>query len=198
MTTMTTDAGGLVCAYCRAVSAGKPTGGLVCECGEPCEIGEAGGCAATTAVAAGARADYPRAAGRVDSGPGEAYVHLVFLLPGPAQVWVTACPADMGDGLWARSVRPELALVDCPVCLAGAGGLVSAVNRDVAERQWAEATSRELLAGFIDWAAAEYPDGGAVLAVYDGGTRLYAMRPDERARAVELWLESRRVYPVVE
>lgn len=153
----------------------------------------------TRAMAATAvTADLPRAAGRVDSGPGAAYVHLVFLL---GDGWVTACPADFegldgaGEG---RQVRQVLAPVDCGLCLVDARDLVDAVNRAVAECQQGETAARELLARFLDWAAAEYPDGGAVLAAYDGGTRLHPMRFDERARAVDLWLESRRRYPVVE
>lgn len=143
---------------------------------------------AATAVVA----DLPRAAGRVDSGRGAAYVHLVFQLDGG---WVTACPADFegldgaGEG---RQVRQVLAPVDCGVCLVDARDLVDAVNREVAERQQGDALAAGLVTAFLRWAAQEYPEGGAVLAVYDGGTRLHAMRPDERERAIALWLEATR------
>lgn len=153
----------------------------------------------TTAVAeTAARAGYPAAAGRVGSGPGRAYAHLVFLLGDGG--WATACPADYAglDGAGeGRQVRPALDLVDCPDCLADGGELVDAVNRVVVGQMQREAEARALLTRFFDWAASECPvgDGGAVLAVYDGGTRLHPMKPDERARAVEAWLESARRYP---
>lgn len=154
------------------------------------------GALAETSVAAG----LPRAAGRVESGPGAPYVHLAFLVGGGAG-WATACPADYegldlaGDG---RQVRPVMERIDCGLCLVDARDLVDAVNRAVAECQQSEGAARTLLARFLDWAAAEYPDGGAVLAAYDGGTRLHPMRFDERVRAVDLWLESQRRPPVVE
>lgn len=150
----------------------------------------------TTAMAATAEsADYPRGAARVDSGPGAPHVHLAFLLG--IGGWATACPADYAglDGAGeGRQVRPVLDLIDCPVCLT-AGKQVTLANREVAERQHRDALSRGILTAFLRWAAEEHPDGGAVLAVYAGGTRLHAMRPDERARAVELWLEATRERP---
>ncbi|MFI7608834.1 hypothetical protein ACIBTV_27490 [Micromonospora sp. NPDC049366] len=147
-------------------------------------------------VATAEAAELPRGAGRVDSGPGARYVHLVFLLGGG---WATACSADYAglDGAGeGRHVRSVAELVDCPDCLSSGRSEVAAVNRYVAEQQRQESRERELLAGFLRWASEEYPidEGGAVLAVYASGTRLHAMRADERAHAIELWLASRRRY----
>lgn len=151
----------------------------------------------TKVFAALGEACLPSGAGRVESGTGRRFVHLVFHLADAG--WATACPADFEglDGAGpGRQVRPVLDLVDCPACLT-AGEQVDAVNAVVAGQLRREAEARELLAGFFRWAASECPigDGGAVLAVYDGGTRLHPMTPDERARAVELWVESTRRYP---
>jgi hypothetical protein len=142
----------------------------------------------------------PRAAGRVESGPGAAHVHLAFLL-GDAG-WSTACLADHA-GLDAvevfegRQVRPVLAPITCPDCTAAGSRLVDVVNDEVAALLERETAARELLAGFLAWAASECPigDGGAVLAVYDGSTWLHAMRPDERERTIAAWLEETRRYP---
>lgn len=151
---------------------------------------------ALAAAAAPAADTPPRYPGRVESGPGAAYAHLAFLLGDSG--WATACSGDTGGGdPWGRQVRPVFALVDCPDCLSDDRDLVDAVNREVAERQRREAMARELLLGFLRWSAEEYPvgEGGAVLALYAGGTRLHAMRAAERERAVDLWLESSRPRP---
>lgn len=138
----------------------------------------------------------PRAAGVVVSGPGAEHVHLVFRQD---TGWVTACPASAGgrDGSWGRQVRPALELIDCPVCTAEAGDLVAAVNRGVSRQQQYEAAARKVVVEFLQWAAAEYPldEGGAVLAIYAGSTRLHPLRTEERAQAVDLWLAARRRYP---
>ncbi|WP_431935775.1 hypothetical protein [Micromonospora sp. RP3T] len=140
--------------------------------------------------------DFPASAGRVGSGPGEPYTHLALRLD-DAHGWSTACPADITDENEERHVAPVLASIDCPACLADGAGLVQVVNRHVAEATWAEERTRSVLAGFLDWAAEEYPHGGAVLAVYAGDTRLHPTRQDERARIVEAFVADRRRIPVV-
>lgn len=141
-------------------------------------------------------------AGRVDSGPGAPNVHLVIRPHGGG--WMTICPTERkeraGVDPWqwpARPVRPVLALVDCPACLASTRDLVDTVNQAVADQQEHEVTARELLVEFLRWCGEEYPrdEGGATLAVYAGGTRLSPMKVDERERAIDLWLESTRRYP---
>lgn len=150
------------------------------------------------------RVEYPRTAGRVDSGPGAPYVHLAFLVLGE-DGWATACPADAGgvapDAVgdpWGRQVRPALARIDCGACIVDARDLVDEVNRAVAEAIAAEEGARAVLARFFDWAATEYPEGGAVLAVYAGDTRLHPTRLDERRRVVDAYLAAERRFPVVE
>ncbi|MEU7591167.1 hypothetical protein AB0A95_33345 [Micromonospora sp. NPDC049230] len=141
-------------------------------------------------------ADLLRSAGRVDSGPGVSAVHLVVLLGGTR--WATACPADYAglDGAGeTRQVRLVSELVDCPACLTEARDQVREVNQQITELLDRDALARGLLTAFLRWAAESYPDGGAVLATYAGDTRLHAMRDDERARAVELWIESTRERP---
>lgn len=154
--------------------------------------------AAGAVKVAGVVTDYPAAAGRVGSGPGEPYVHLAFEVDAAAGEWATACPADTSGEGESRHVAPVLATVDCPACLADGAGLVQVVNRLAAEAQWAEERIRAVLAEFLDWAAAEYPGGGAVLAVYAGDVRLHPTRQDERARIVEAFLDGRRRVPVVQ
>jgi len=142
-------------------------------------------------------ADFPRGAGRVESGPGARWVHLVLDL-GIGGGWSTACPADFvgldtaGPG---RQVREVAELIDCPQCMAAGGRQVGAVNREVAERGQRDALARGIVTAFLRWAAEEHPEGGVALAVYAGSTRLHPMRPDERDRAIDLWLEATRERP---
>lgn len=141
-------------------------------------------------------ADLSCSPGRVDSGPDAAAVHLAVLLGGTR--WTTACPADyVGlDGAGeTRQVRPVHELVDCPTCITEARDQVREVNELVNDAASRDALARGIVTAFLRWAAEEYPDGGAMLAVYAGTTRLHAMRADERARAVEMWIEATRERP---
>jgi hypothetical protein len=179
------------CAYCRAFSVGTPSAeGLVCECGAPCGAGR---CAALPVELT------PRwAAGRVASGPDAHLVHLISRRgDGDDARWRTACPAGgVGTGR-GRQVTPALELVDCGGCYRAEANLVQVVNGLVGDQLAELGRARELVEAFLAWAATDdgLDPGGVVLGVYAGDVRLHAVRPDERAKLIDRWLDTRRRYP---
>lgn len=176
------------CAYCRAFSVGQPaTEDLVCECEQPCGAGRCG--------ALPHQPTPKRAAGRVDSGPEAGMVHLIWRNRDDEQ-WRTACPAG-GIGGKRRQARPSLELIDCAGCARQEAALVGVVNRLVGEQLAELGHARGLVEAFLAWAATDdgLDDGGVVLAVYAGATRLHPVRADERDKLIARWLEARRRYP---
>jgi hypothetical protein len=136
------------------------------------------------------------AAGRVASGSEAHLVHLVTRYGEPVR-WRTACPASRASKAGVRQVTPALELVDCSGCHAKEPRLVEVVNKLIGEQLAELAHARDLVAAFLDWAGTDdgLDEGGVVLAVYAGGTKLHPVRADEREKLIARWLEARRRYP---
>jgi hypothetical protein len=135
------------------------------------------------------------AAGKLDRGADAGRIHLIERQRDGR--WRARCPAGDHGGPHRAQARPTLSPIDCDGCLAGDGDLVRVVNVIIGE-QLAELTrAAALVEAFLDWAAIDtgLDQGGAVLAIYAGGTRLHPVVSDERRGLVGRWVQTRREYP---
>jgi len=138
------------------------------------------------------------AAGRIDRGADAEQVHLIERLG--AGRWRTRCPAGGNRGrdlLPPVNASPTLAPIDCAGCLDCAGDLVRVVNVVVGEQLAELARAGNLVKAFLAWATLDtrLDDGGVVLAIYAGSTRLHPVTSAERNGLLARWLETRRKYP---